>query len=406
MRSEHSSQTADFAPIFWILIGAIFIVAVNTQVMNPVLPAVAGSFDASVGRAGLAVTAYFLPYGVFQLIYGPIADRVGRVNVIAVTLGASAAGTLLCALSPSLLTLIIFRALTGAAAAPVTSLTLTYIGDTVPYQRRHQAIGYSAMALSLGIIVAAAMGGFLSAIFDWRAIFLIIAIVSAVITVMILREPATRVRMEGEPGGFLEPFRIALADRRHLFFYLLIAIEGLTVFGSLSFFGFILRERDDFSYVAIGLILPMLGLASMFTGRYLGAISRQLSETRMVLVGGVVATAGYGIFALAPVIPFGVLALAMVGAGYTLMHTTFQTRATELLPSARATGMTVFAFALFIGSSAGSVVLSQAFEHSGFTATLLGLAVATLLFGMLASHRLLEVSRPHADEAVRYTEPA
>ncbi|HEX5166786.1 MAG TPA: MFS transporter, partial [Thermomicrobiales bacterium] len=57
----------------WLLIGAIFVVSIDSRVITPILPAIADDLDVSVGRAGLIVTAYLLPYGLFQLIYGPVA---------------------------------------------------------------------------------------------------------------------------------------------------------------------------------------------------------------------------------------------------------------------------------------------------------------------------------------------
>src|SRR5690606_25519629 len=233
---------------FWLLIGAIFTVAINSQVMNPVLPAVAEEFDASIGRAGIAVTAYLFPYGFFQLGYGPLADRVGRVRVISIALGAATVGTILCALAPSLEALVVCRFLTGGTAAAVIPLTFTYVGDTIEYSRRQAAIGYTAMSLSLGTVLAGALGGFLAAFVSWRAIFVFIAIISGAITLLVLRQPTVRVRPAGSGRSVLDPVRIAVADRRHLGYYLLIVVEGTIVLGAFSYFGLILRDRDEFSY--------------------------------------------------------------------------------------------------------------------------------------------------------------
>jgi predicted MFS family arabinose efflux permease len=380
--------------LFWLLIGAIFTVAVNSQVMNPVLPAVAEDFDASVSRAGLAVTAYLLPYGIFQLLYGPLADRVGRVTVIMFALGAASLGTLLCALAPNLNLLIVFRFLTGGTAAAVIPLTFTYIGDTVEYSRRQAAIGYTAMSLSLGNVLAGAVGGLLAAFVSWRAIFVIIAIISGIVTLAILREPNARARPARERRPWLEPVKVAIEDRRHIGFYLMIVVEGTIVLGAFSYFGLILRERDGFSYAAIGVIISLYGLTSVVAGRFLGALAAKLGERRMILFGGAAIVLALLLMA-APPLPFFPLAMIVSGFGFITMHTTFQTRATELVPSARATGVAIFAFSLFMGGSLGSFVIAQGFDRIGFNPTLFGMLGVTVAFVLFASWAIHPLTQPH-----------
>jgi predicted MFS family arabinose efflux permease len=83
------------------------------------------------------------------------------------------------------------------------------------------------------------------------------------------------------------------------------------------------------------------------------------------------------------------LALVMLGLGYIALHTTLQTRATELAPAARGTAVALFAFALFLGGALGALAFGPLVDHGWhrlFLATcgvsLLGLgAVAVRLLG-------------------------
>jgi predicted MFS family arabinose efflux permease len=76
------------------------------------------------------------------------------------------------------------------------------------------------------------------------------------------------------------------------------------------------------------------------------------------------------------------------------MHSTFQTRATEIAPGARATGITLFAFALFLGSSIGALVVAQAIEVWGYNHTMLGLAAVAALFAVVATFAAIPWSEP------------
>jgi predicted MFS family arabinose efflux permease len=75
-------------------------------------------------------------------------------------------------------------------------------------------------------------------------------------------------------------------------------------------------------------------------------------------------------------------AAVLLGAGFALCHSTLQTRATELAPEARGTGISLFAFSLFVGSATGTAVLGQLLASRGYGALLLSCGVALALLGV------------------------
>ncbi|MBA2454398.1 MAG: MFS transporter [Chloroflexia bacterium] len=391
---EHASAQR----ALWLLIAAIFVVSLDSRVITPLLPAIAEEFDASIGRAGLIVTAYLLPYGLFQLLYGPLADRVGRVRVISIALGAFALGAGLCALAPDLNSLVGLRLVTGVAAAAVFPLTLTYIGDTVAYDRRQEAIGYTIMAASLGQVLSSAIGGFLAAAFSWRVIFAIDGLVALVITIAILRQPLTRVRPAGLSRSAAATYRVVLADRRHILFYILIFVEGAVTLGAFAYFGALLRDRDGFSFTAIGILVAIFGLGSLVFGRIVGRVARKIGERRMIAFGGAGVVVGYGITTLQPAIILFPIAMVLMGSTFMMMHSTLQTRATELAPTARATGISLFAFALFLGSSLGAFLTAQSIDRLGYNETMLALGAATAIFTAIMTVVILRFTEPYIEE--------
>lgn len=79
-----------------------FLVNADNRAISPMLPAIAMALHTSTSTAGLLVTAYSIPYGLFQLIYGPIADRIGKVTTILASLCLFAIGTVICGASTRL----------------------------------------------------------------------------------------------------------------------------------------------------------------------------------------------------------------------------------------------------------------------------------------------------------------
>ena len=377
-----------------LLIGAIFVVSIDSRVITPILPAIADDLGVSIGQAGLIVTAYLLPYGLFQLLYGPVADRVGHVRVVSIALGGFAVGEGLCAVAPNLGTLVAFRLVTGIVAAATFPLTLAYIGETVGYDRRQSVIGYTVMAASVGQVLSAAAGGFLAAILSWRAIFALDGLIALAITLLMLRTPSARAIQRREPRPAFAPYRDVLADRRHLYFYLLIFIEGAFTIGAFSYFGALLRERDGFSYAAIGGIIALFGATSVVAGRFLGPIARVIGERRMIAIGGAGISACYAMTVVQPAIVVFPIAMAVLGVAFIIMHSTFQTRATEISPTSRATGISLFAFALFLGSSLGALLTAQSLDSLGYNETMLILSAISGLFSIIAAFAIIPWSRP------------
>src|SRR3954454_20850489 len=75
-------------PLLMIMLqAAVFMVAAEARVIAPLLPALAADLHSTLAAAGLLITFYALPYGVFQLVYGPLSDRFSRERVLAVALG-------------------------------------------------------------------------------------------------------------------------------------------------------------------------------------------------------------------------------------------------------------------------------------------------------------------------------
>lgn len=385
--------------VLWLLIAAAFVVSLDSRVITPVLPAIAEDLGTTTGGAGLIVTAYLLPYGLLQLVYGPLADRVGRVPVVAVALGGFTLFSMVSAFAPALDALVVCRFFTGFVAAAVIPLTLTFIGDTVEYSRRQHALGAVIVASSLGQVLSSAIGGLLAQGISWRAIFAIDGAIALVITVLLFREPLARRRATGARRSSRAAFAIVLRDRRHILFYLLIFVEGSFTIGAFAFLGAMLRERDGFSYAAIGLMVSLFGAASIAGGRVLGRLVRRLGEQRMIGFGGAGVVATWLLAVVQPAVPFFVIAMLVGGLAFILLHTTLQTRATEIAPRARATGISLFAFSLFLGSSVGAFVVAQAIDAVGYTATFLGVAALCAVFAGVATLAIVPWSQPERGPA-------
>jgi len=138
-------------------------VASDARVIDPLLKTIASDFQGSLTKASLAVSAYALPYGLCQLIYGPLGDRIGKVRVMAIAFSLFAIGTAACAFVPEgslgLQALIALRLITGVFAAAIIPLSIAYIGDKFPPEKRRQPSAEFMSALMMGTVFSGPMGG-------------------------------------------------------------------------------------------------------------------------------------------------------------------------------------------------------------------------------------------------------
>src|SRR5262245_9551104 len=120
--AEPKAPEAEQRRLLLALGAAVFMVNLDARVVAPLLPTLASELGTSLSRAGWLISAYMLPYGLFQLLFGPLADRFGKIAVCTWAMAAFSVGTACTALWPSFAAIVTLRALTGAAAAGLIPL--------------------------------------------------------------------------------------------------------------------------------------------------------------------------------------------------------------------------------------------------------------------------------------------
>ncbi|MDB5081592.1 MAG: putative arabinose efflux permease, family [Chloroflexi bacterium] len=372
-------------PISIGLLGAAaFVVTADVRVINPLLHIIATEFKTDVGSAGIIVTAYAIPYGLFQLVYGPIGDRYGKLKIMSIALLLFSFGTALCAFAPSLMFLGLLRFSTGVAAAAIIPMSLAYIGDSYSYKERQVAIGKFLGALAMAQILSTSLGGIAGDFLSWRFLFFFYGLISLVIG-FVFWKAARRGNIASATNAdariSFRPYWGLLVDRGPRLVIIAVFIEGFFFFGAFSYLGAFLREEYNLAYILIGLMLSGFGLGSLIYSRSVGWLVRRFGESGLILIGGSLTFVSYMIIGLLQMWPLFIPVNIFLGLGYYMIHSTFQTKATEMAPGSRGTAVSLFAFSLFFGQGIGTAFIGLVINGPGYELAFVIAGVALALLG-------------------------
>ena len=361
-----------------------FAIVAIMRITDPLLPVIAHDFDVSVGQAGVVVTAFALGYGLFQLAFGPLGDRLGKLRVMAVTLGSAAVFVGGCAFATSLQALAVLRFLTGMACAAAIPLTIAWIGDNVPLEARQTTIARYSSGIIFGQMMGTGFGGMLADWVGWRGVFGVFTAVLVPVAVLIAR----RARKEVPPAEFvslalgdqLDRYRVVTHSPAAVAVLMAAFIEGFCLFGGMAYLGALLHSRHDLSFTLIGILLVGYGVGGLIYSLASTWLLRRYSRRRLMQLGGGLIATAFVSFSVLPHWGYAGPLTVLIGLGFYLMHNTLQTLALELIPGARGTSFGLFAFTLFAGQGLGVWLLGRLIDRHGFT---LAFAVTGVCIGAL-----------------------
>ncbi|MCP5270769.1 MAG: MFS transporter [Burkholderiaceae bacterium] len=163
------------------LIAQIAFGLVAMTICLPSMPDWGREFGASTSAVQLSFSGFVLAYGVFQLLYGPLSDRLGRRPVLLAGLAVAAAGSVVAALAPSLPALVAARVLQGAGAAAGMVVGRALVQDLFQGPERTRVMGFVGMAMGLCPPGATLLGGQLHERLGWAANFWFVAALALVL---------------------------------------------------------------------------------------------------------------------------------------------------------------------------------------------------------------------------------
>ncbi|PHM20070.1 MAG: MFS transporter [Curvibacter sp. PD_MW3] len=366
------------------------------RLCDAMLPELSREFSASLAQAAQVVSMFAVVYGLAQLFYGPLGDRLGKYRVVTLaTLGCSV-GSIAAVFAASLDWLVLARMLVALGAAAVIPLSLAWIGDAVAYEQRQETLARVGLGTTLGITGGQLLGGVFTDSLGWRWAFGFMTLLFGAVGLLLLADlrrqrRAPQVAHSTQPvvrPGFVAQALIIVTGRWSRVVLGVAFVEGAAGFGVMAIWASHLHHTLNLSLSVSGAIVALFGLGGMFYMAVARFLIRRFGERGLVRLG--VGLLGGAALVLAvtphwgPAIPASLLG----GFGFFMFHNTMQANATQMAPTARGTAVSLFASALFMGQSVGVLLAAALVTRIGSAAVIGAGGMVLVLVGVFFAHAL------------------
>ncbi|GHE07029.1 multidrug effflux MFS transporter [Klenkia taihuensis] len=277
---------------------------ISMDLYLPVLPALTTELGAATSTAQLTITACLLGLAAGQLLAGPASDRFGRRRPLLIGVAAYVAVSLLCAVSPTVETLVAARFVQGLAGGVGIVIAQAAGRDVYSGGALLRFYGRLTVLGGLAAIVGPLVGGQLAQVTDWRGIFLFLAVLGAVILAACLavfgETLPTEQRTTGGLAQTLTDMGQLLHDRVFLGAVLLTGFVNAALFAYLSGATYLLQDTYGLSPQGYSYAFGLNSAGFMVFGFLAGRTSERWSVRGTLAVGvSMVAAGAAGLLATA-----------------------------------------------------------------------------------------------------------
>lgn len=185
MATPHQTKTSPLALIA--LAGAILLASLGISITSVALPTLSTVFSAPVAAIQWVVLIYLISVTVTIVLAGRCGDLFGHRFMLITGLIIFAMASMLCAIAPTLGTLIAARAVQGIGGAILMALPMSIIRSIVAKERTGAAMGLLGTVGACGTALGPSLGGVMIAHFGWRSTFILLAVTSVLVIGFTLR---------------------------------------------------------------------------------------------------------------------------------------------------------------------------------------------------------------------------
>jgi DHA1 family bicyclomycin/chloramphenicol resistance-like MFS transporter len=395
---DTETRPATLGPLFIAALGVLMCFGpMAIDMYLPALPAIGLAFNVGQDKVQWSLSAFFLGFGVGQIVWGALADWLGRRRPVAAGILLYGIGCIGCSLTNDIGHLAVWRFVQalGACAGPV--LARAMVRDVFGRDRAASVLSLMMLVMGVAPMVAPLIGGHILLIGTWRTIFWVQACFVIVAFAGLVSLPETLPigrRQPARVGGMVYAYVRLLADRRYLGY----ALSSSFIYGGM----FAYVSGTPFVYIELFGVRPE-NYGYLFGINIVGMIIVNTVNSRVVLKFGTDRVLRMGCL-LAALVGLALLGFAVTGLGGLVTIATalflFMALTGMIAANAMAGGMSIlpeiagsasaltgalqFVFGAIAGSAVGSLANGTAVPLAG---VICACGIASALFNLVLVRR-------------------
>jgi MFS family permease len=361
MLTKLQKTYAEFPPLFWIIVSALFIDSIGSTLLTPFFALYfTQKFGVGMTEAGtlLGMASLFGLLG--SVIGGAITDRFGRRRLILFGLITSALSSLSLGLVSNLTTLYFLIIIVGLLSRVAVPAYDAVMADVLPEAKRQEGFGIMRIAFNYAWIFGTALGGLIAAR-SFLALFVMDAVLSIIAAIVLYRflpetKPVASIEMQ-ESESFVRTvagYRIVLRDLAFLSF-LLVGMTVLLVYQQeYSSLPVYLRDVHNISSRTYGVMLSLSGLEVVLFQFWISRTIRKYPPFLMMMLGALFLTIGFGMIGFVSGTALFLTAIIIITIGEMIFYPTGQVLGANFAPAEmRGRYMAVYGLAWAIPATIG-----------------------------------------------------
>lgn len=369
--------------IRWILFFAFFSIGLNAFIISPLLPVWQEAFGFSESKSGWLVGGYSCSFALFAFLFAPRLNRVDRKKVLALSLCFLSVLCLLLTVVPSYEGLLTIRILMGVAAAAINPQIWALLAEVAPHNRKGRSLGLGASGLAISQAVGLPLGTLVSSYWDWTVIFQLLAILTAVMSIILWRSSNRSPEKTDELQSPSKTLREVLSEPRirnglwtHFFIW-------CSVLGLYSYLGVYLSASISLEVYQIGGILLWVGVGNLIGNVCGGWLSDWWGHRKITIFSIITIMICTSLFSFVSHAGLASLFIFCWYFGVGSYSVSFMSQLAQIDARNKGTILSINSSVMYLGIMAGSLLGGYILEWHSFrllTWILAGTSVTALFF--------------------------
>ncbi|MCL2736724.1 MAG: multidrug effflux MFS transporter [Propionibacteriaceae bacterium] len=261
--------------------------AISTDMYLPNLPDVQSDLRSTAAAAQFTITAMMIGNAVGQLVIGPLSDRFGRRRPVLVGVGLHILVSVLCALAPSMMPLIVFRACQGFFNASAGVVAMAVIRDRFVGRDASRLMSRLMLVIGVAPLFAPTIGGYIGDWISWRGIFAVLGVYGVFLFVAVLLKlpetlpPERRIH---SAAATWKGYSILLRDRTFIALAILPGLGSGVLMSYVVGSPYVFKQGYSLSTTQFGLLFAANGIGLVGGAQVSAALVKHFTPATMLRV--------------------------------------------------------------------------------------------------------------------------